>query len=346
MKSARAGFLQSDLTQILTTSRNELELLNSAKILICGGTGFLGTWLTTTLLEANEKFDLNLRVTLISRDLKKSRIKLRIENQDPVSIIEGDLTTKPSILNSLEGNFSHIIHAATPIVKQTGANDLDKMGKTTLLTSENLIQLASRMKEAPSLTHLSSGAVYGSQSTSDLRIPENSEISGRIPEKSYYGRIKLESEELVALADSKGLLRGSNPRLFTFFGPHLVMDEHFAIGNFLRNALKGEKIQVKGNPLTTRSYLYPTDMVSWLLAVIVSPTMKAIHIGSEIPLQMRELAEMVSNLVGLNGVEYLSESDVVSNYVPETKRMRSMYNVSQTVNLEDGLRRWVSWLQT
>ena len=345
MRLVRAGLLQSDLTQILTTSRNELERLNNSKILICGGTGFIGTWLTATLLEANEKFDLNLSITLISRNLKKARTKLDIEKQDPVTFIQGDLLTQPSILNSLEGKFSHIVHAATPIVKETGASDRTKMGQTALFTTENLIHLASRMREAPVFTHISSGAVYGFQPTFFQRMPENSGIGASNTRKSYYGKIKLESEELVAHADCKGLLRGANPRFFTFLGPYLAMDQHYAIGNFLRNALRGEKVQVKGNPLTTRSYLYPTDMVSWLLSVIVSPTIEAIHIGSEVSFQMKELAEIVSNLFGSGDVEYLDESQVISNYVPETQQIRSIYNVSQIVNLEDGMRRWVDWLR-
>ena len=90
MRLSRGDLLASDLDEILHTV-NSFENFRGSRILILGGTGFVGTWLISALLRANEVFSLNLSINVITRDLVGARSKLRFKIDDPVSLIEFNL---------------------------------------------------------------------------------------------------------------------------------------------------------------------------------------------------------------------------------------------------------------
>ncbi len=57
-------------------------------------------------------------------------------------------------------------------------------------------------------------------------------------------------------------------RPFAFIGPYQGLDKPWAVNNFLRDALLGVPIRILGDADTVRSYMYPSDMAFWLLAIL------------------------------------------------------------------------------
>ena len=133
-------------------------------------------------------------------------------------------------------------------------------------------------------------------------------------------------------------------RLFAFGGEYLPLDTHFAIGNFVQNALDRKPIVIKGDGRARRSYLYGADMATWLWSALADGgNGEPLHIGSEHSTSILELAQNVAQVSGevLNYVPEviisvpMNESLPVHQYVPSTLKTRNILNVEEWTGLAE-----------
>jgi UDP-glucuronate decarboxylase len=346
MKSRSRGNLpSSDLQEILTHTRTSLAEVSTARILICGGSGFIGTWLTSALLEANAELKLNLEILLITRNIENAKKSLMPLSSDPIKFLNGDLSSQEDPFRNLRGSFSHIIHAATPTILSNNKHDQEKSYRSTVLGSSRLVDFALRMITPPILLHTSSGAVYGSQPIELENIPEGWENDNLRDGITSYGLAKLEAEKVLSQANFSGVLKATNPRLFTFFGPKLPLDAKYAIGNFMADGLNRNEILIKGHPNTRRSYMYPTDLIEWIIKCLINPSLNPLHIGSDEGIYMKDLASQLAQKLGGKTVGDGDSTIAKSNYVPGNMQTKITLGVTQRVTLEDGVNRWINWLR-
>jgi dTDP-glucose 4,6-dehydratase len=122
---------------------------------------------------------------------------------------------------------------------------------------------------------------------------------------SAYGEAKRLAEQWCV---QHGLQHGMNisiARCFAFVGAGLPLDGHFAIGNFIADALAGRPVAVRGDGSPMRSYLYGADLAIWLMTCLLRGQHgRAYNVGSNQPLSIRELAQQVNqtlkNEAGVN----------------------------------------------
>ena len=273
-------------------------------------------------------------------DHAKERYKNFLDSQ--INFLEIDYLSESSLPKI---DVSHIVFSSTPSQPSTGGDDDSKVEKVSRNSFKSLVEVAKAQKNSPIFCNLSSGAVYGKRVLNEGSVQEQP-LPEEIPvlDLNIYARIKVELELEVEKLTNSGQVVGSNPRLFAFSGPGISLDAHFAIGNFMNNAIKGEEIYVKGNPNTQRSYLYPTDLVVWLMNVLVKPTLKPIHIGSESLISISNLAKKISEMFSSPGVYSGDDSAELSIYSPYTSKTRRFLNVSEEVSLDESLIRWKNWL--
>lgn len=243
--------------------------------------------------------------------------------------------------------FDTIVHAATPASAQLNTDEPNEMFKLIVQGMENVIEFASRHHNPPTILFTSSGAVYGDIPESIENVMEdwNGAVSSYQP-SSAYAEGKRAAEFLLSVATSKGICKGLLARMFAFSGVDLPMDRHFAIGNFVRDAVSARSIQVRSDGSSIRSYMDQQDMADWLLRILEVGQTKAIyHVGSERSISIQDLAHLIAMrtesilqqevTVEVQGLK--SPLDGVSRYVPSTLATRQALKVNETISLEESI---------
>ena len=131
-------------------------------------------------------------------------------------------------------------------------------------------------------------------------------------------------------------------RCFAFVGPFLPTDKHFAIGNFIQDALTNRPIQIKGDGTALRSYLYAADLTIWLMTILLEGKPGACYnVGGETPYSMSDLAKCVVKALGSDvGVLVQGRSlpgATPDRYLPSTLRARSELGLKESFSLEQSI---------
>jgi dTDP-glucose 4,6-dehydratase len=334
-----------DLEQILAERADDFRALAGARILVTGGTGFVGSWLLASFAHANRRLALGAHVVALSRDPASfARSRPGVAGDPSITLVRGDISAPLPDL----GAFDVCIHAAS-----TPSAPLDAEGP--LKTLDSIVGGTQRVLDAlrPSgripFLFTSSGAVYGRQPPELALIPEDyTGAPDTLDPRFAYHEAKRLAELICALYDERGAIQAKVARLFAFVGPYLPLDRNFAVGNFLGDALAGREIVVAGDGTPIRSYLYAADMASWLWRILIrGHARRAYNVGSEAALSIRTLAEAVAAASARNLTVAVRRVPAVSKaperYVPSTRRAREELSLKQTADLGASLQRTLSW---
>ena len=334
--------LAGDLDHILAHTGDLWEELRGKRLFITGGTGFFGSWLLESFLSANKKFDLNASVLVLTRNSEEFRKRVPHLALNPaVGFHLGDVRN----YSFPEGEFSHIIHAAATSAVAT-FNKEDPLAKfdTVVGGTRHTLDFAVKCK-AKKFLLTSSGAVYGKQPANITRIPED--YSGA-PDpsdiKSAWGESKRAAEFLCSYYSKKYNIETKIARCFSFVGPYLQLDVHYAIGNFIRDALNGGPIRVNGDGTPVRSYLYAADLAVWLWTVLFKgESCMPYNVGSEEEISIVQLADVVAQVLQVpKGVEIArspAHDRPPERYVPSTRFAQESLGTRQVIGLKDAIKR-------
>lgn len=313
--------------------------LAGANFFITGGTGFYGKWLLESIAAGNDLLGAQARATILSRDPARfAREVPHLAARREFSWQVGDAAdfTFP------DEDFDYVFHFATASAAELGS-DGTAIIMQTLRGTERVLQFA-RTKGIKRLLFASSGAIYGPQPADLSHIPEDYRgCPDPTDSASAYGEMKRISETLCVSSGVDCVIT----RGFSFLGPYLPLTDKFAAGSFIRDALAGGPIVVKGDGRTLRSYLHAADLMIWLLAILVrGKSLRAYNVGSDTAISILELARSTSQEsvrpIGVQ-VPAILAPGALDIYVPDVARARQELMLDVWIDLPDALQRTLSW---
>jgi nucleoside-diphosphate-sugar epimerase len=333
----------ADLDHVLCHATGLWDELRGKRLFITGGTGFFGSWILESLVHANETVGLGLEMVVLTRNADAFRSRRpHLASHPSIKFQAGDVRTFALPADRID----YLIHmAASSDAKLNEANH-DEMLDTIVGGTRRALECA-RSCGVRRMLFTSSGAVYGSQPPEQARLEE--EFPG-VPDaqdtKATYGFGKRQAESLCTGVHDECGLAVQIARGFAFVGPYLPLDAHFAIGNFVRDALKGGPIRVKGDGTPVRSYLYAADLVVWLLTILLKGTAcRPYNVGSEECLSVGDLARTVARIAGteVDIAKAAAPGRKADRYVPSTARAREELGLAVHIGLEDAIGRTLEW---
>lgn len=333
--------LADDLDHILDRTEALWREIGRERLFITGGTGFFGRWLLESLVHANARLGLQITALVLTRNAAAFQREVPgLGANTAIAFHEGDLArfTFP------EGRFSHVLHMGTTSSVATFNNE------EPLAKFENIVKGTERTLEfavkcgASKFLLTSSGAMYGRQPSGVSHLVED---QGCAPDPTLtsaaVGHSKRSAEFLTAAYGEQFGFDATIARCFSFVGRHLPLDIHYAVGNFMRDALDGGPIEVRGDGTARRSYLYAADLVIWLMTILRNGAPgRAYNVGSEDDVSIADLASLVAQLAP-SPVEVRIAAEATGapphRYVPSTRRAQQELGLRQYVSLDEAIAR-------
>ncbi len=256
------------------------------RVLVTGGAGFIGSHLIDALLE--EGFDV-----ICLDNFSSGRKELIEHNLDKIELIEGDLLNREDIKKALKGCEIVFHLAANPDVR-VGAINTKIHFDNNIVATYNLLE---EMKDAgvKEIVFTSSSTVYGD--AEKIPTPEN---YGPLIPISLYGASKLAAEALICSYCHTFDMEATIYRFANVVGPRST---HGVIYDFIKKLRKNpDELEILGDGKQRKSYLYIDDCIDAMLFGMQKKEkqVEIFNIGSEDWIEVKEIADIVSQEMGLN----------------------------------------------
>lgn len=312
------------------------------KVLVCGAGGFIGGHLVKKLKREGHW-------------VRGVDLKLHEFSKSPADeFIVGDLTDQSLVRQVLDMPFDEVYQLAADMGGAgylfTGENDANVMHNSALVNL-NIIQQALKVG-VKKLFYSSSACIYPSYNQEDPQNPKCSEDSAypAMPD-SDYGWEKLFSERLFQAFNRNYNMDVRIARFHNIFGPEGTYTggkekSPAAICRKVAEAEDGEWVEVWGDGLQTRSYLYIEECLEGIERLMNSDFVGPVNIGSEEMVTLNQLAEMVIGFSNMN--LYIKNVEVAHTGVrgrnSDNKLIKEKLGWAPSASLQSGLSKTYQWI--
>ena len=298
------------------------------KILVTGGSGFIGTHLCNLLLnEGNEVICLDNLST--SRETNIENLK---KNKNFNFLLH-------DIIVPIDIKIDYIVNLACPASPKMYQDDPVKTIQTNVIGMKNMLDLAK--KNNCKIFQASTSEVYGDP----LIHPQTEDYWGNVNPigiRSCYDEGKRCAETLCFDYMRQYKLQIKVARIFNTYGPLMAPDDGRVVSNFIVQALEGKPITIYGDGKQTRSFCYIEDTIKGIYKLMHSSdlTTGPINLGNNEEYKIIDLAKLVIN-------ETKSKSELIYKDLPMDDPMIRMPDITLAkehldwypqTNITDGLR--------
>ena len=301
---------------------------------VTGGAGFLGSHLCVYLLGQGH------RVVCIDNLETSSLENISHLRDDSFTFLYHDVT-EPIRIDEPVDHVFHLAALASPVDYLRAPLASLKIGS---YGTHNALGLA-KWKRARFLIS-STSEVYG-----DPQVhPQPETYWGNvnpIGPRGVYDEAKRYAEALTMTYHSQQGVDTCIARIFNTYGPRMRKNDGRASVNFLNQAIAGKPLTVYGDGSQTRSLCYVDDLIRGLYELMTSDEHLPVNLGNpDHEVTMLELAQTVIRVTG-------SASEIVFEALPiddpqirrpDITRARQILGWAPEIDLEEGLRRWLTAL--
>ena len=294
------------------------------KILIPGGTGFIGYHL------AKKCLDLNWSVDSIST---KSPIKKR--KLAKVRYIKFDISKKKNFYKNLSSNYDYIVNLAGYVDHSQKKSTM----KSHYEGSKNL-SIFFLNKNIKKFIQVGSSIEYGK-----LKSPQKENKKNLQKTYSVYGKAKLLSTKFLLRLKKKYNFPVNIIRLYLVFGPKQDLNRLIPIT--IMNAIHNKKFDCSnGNQI--RDFIYIDDLVNAIIKILKKKDINGeiINIGSGQPISVRDLIMKICKLTKGGKPQFgkipLRKDEIIKLY-PDIFIIRKLFNWMPKFSLERGLRKTINY---
>ncbi|MBU4376410.1 MAG: SDR family oxidoreductase [Candidatus Omnitrophica bacterium] len=305
------------------------------RVLLTGGAGFIGSHLSTFLLERD--FEIICMDNLITGVMGNIS---HLSKNKHFEFIEHDVTKYIDI----KGNIDYVLHFASP----ASPVDYLKLPIQTLkvgsLGTHNALGVA-KEKGAKFLL-ASTSEIYGDPAVH----PQPESYWGNVNNvgpRGVYDESKRFAEAITMAYHRTHGLDTKIVRIFNTYGPRMRKVDGRAIPAFIEEALNNKPITVFGDGKQTRSFCYISDLVEGVYRLMNSSVNTPVNIGSPEEMTILKLADVIIDLTKSKS-KIIFESlpiDDPKTRQPEITLARMLLSWNPTIKLEEGLAKTIEWFK-
>lgn len=305
------------------------------KILITGGSGFIGTNLCLFLLKNNNKI-----ICLDNHySSSKKNIKSLLKNKN-FKYIKHDVKKN---INLKVDEIYNLACPASPIAYQ---NDPIYTLETNIYGTQNMLELA--LKNNAKFLQASTSEIYG-----DPKInPQPETYWGNVNtlgKRSCYDEGKRAAETMCYEYKKKYGLNIKIARIFNTYGPNMAIDDGRVISNFIVQSLLNKSITIYGKGAQTRSFCYVSDLINALnkFMTLEKKISTPINLGNDYEISVLKVAKLIKTLCNSKSkiiYKNLPENDPnVRN--PKLKLAKKLLKWEPTTSLDTGLKNTINYFK-
>jgi len=304
------------------------------RVLITGAAGFLGSHLSTRLIEEGH------RVIGMDDFITGSPENLaHLAGNPNFEFIRHDVAN----FIFVPGKVDAVMHFASP----ASPNPASPFGypnlpiqtmKAGALGTHNTLGVARAFQARYLLA--STSEIYGDPE----KHPQKEDYWGHVDpigSRSVYDEAKRFAEALTMAYHRYHGLDTRIVRIFNTYGPRMRLDDGRVVPNFILQALHGEPLTIYGDGQQTRSFCYVSDLIEGIYRLLLSDEHDPVNIGNPAEISILEFAQEINKIVnnpgGIIFKEKLRLSDDPQRRQPDITRARTLLNWEPRVPLHEGI---------
>lgn len=303
------------------------------RILVTGGAGFIGRWVTESLIEQGDHVWIidNLSNSSI-RNIQGFREKIR-------GFIKGDIRWRTPLSKLFKKKFDTCVHLAADNSVSRSLRDSRGTFETNATGTFNILEEARRTDTK--VVYVSTGLVYSAGT--GRAISEDHPTDPRSP----YAASKLAGENISISYYHAYSLPVTILRPFNTYGPYQKDDsEGGVVSVFVRQKLLNQDLTVFGDGTQTRDLLYVTDSADFITRASKSNEAvgQILNAGSGVEISIKELALTISgDPTRIRFTPHHHPQSEISRLVCDYSKARKMLGWQPKTSIREGLERMVNW---